>query len=369
VAEQDGRDLQLRIPFTTMVKVTLFLLLVFCTIRIVPLLAILYVAAMVAVVMAAGADWMEKHHVRRGIALTLIATIIFGAVLLFLLGVVPAMAEELNDLTKEMPAIAHRLEQRLPAAAPYLRSIAAQIASPPKPNDAKEWLSRGVIVGWYAVEALSAIFLTLVIAVYLCLEGKRALAWLFSFAPEDRRRKLVRTAEEVQPVMLAYMRGQLITSSLAAGVAFGTLMLLGVKGAIPLATLAFVGDFIPVLGFLASIVPAVLLALLKSPAAALIVVAAYVTYHFVENYFIVPRVYGKTLRLSTLAVMLSVTFGWMVAGSAGAVLILPFAAAYPSIERIWLRRHLAPDTISKHDAIASDDPNRAERVADDVLST
>ncbi|MGZ5494017.1 MAG: AI-2E family transporter, partial [Thermoanaerobaculia bacterium] len=153
------------------------------------------------------------------------------------------------------------------------------------------------------------------------------------------------------------------------GVAFGTLMLLGVKAAIPLAVLAFVGDFIPVLGFLASIVPAVLLALLKSPAAALIVVVAYVAYHLVENYFIVPRVYGKTLRLSTLVVVLSVTFGWMVAGSAGAVLILPLAAAYPSIERIWLRRHLAPDTIPKHDAIESDDPKRAERGADDVLGT
>lgn len=350
-----------------MLQVALFLLLVFVVIRILPLLALLYIAAMVAVVMAAATRWLEKNHVRRGVGLTIIAVLIFGAVLLFLFVVVPAMFSELRDLISDAPKISQRLERQVPTAAPYIRSITAQATSKPDPNNQKQWLSRGVIAGWYAVEAITAIFLTLVVAVYFVIEGKRALAWLFTFAAEETRRKLVQTSEEIEPVMLAYMRGQLITSSLAAAVALVTLFALDVPAVIPLAVLAFVGDFVPVLGFLAATVPAVGLALLKSPAAALIVVAAYAGYHLVENYIVVPRVYGKAMRLSPLAVFLGVSFGGMVAGPAGAVLILPIAAAYPPIERIWFRRALAPDTIAKHDAIEGEDIEHAERVAEDVM--
>jgi len=368
VDEPFGRDLQLRIPFTTMVKVALFLLLVLITMRIVPLLAIIYVAAMVAVVMAAAVGWLEKRRVGRGVALTLIAASVFALVLLFLFVVVPAMFGELRQLIHNAPQIAQRVERQVPAAAPYIKSITAQVTSAPQPGKTNEWLSRGVIAGWYAVEAITAIFLTLVIAVYFVIEGKIALAWLVSFASDEKRKKLVLTAEEVEPVMLAYMRGQLITSSLAASVALVTALTMRIPGAIPLAVLAFVGDFVPVVGFLAAIIPAVALALLVSPLAVVVVIAAYAAYHLVENYYVVPRIYGRAMRLSTLAVLLAVSFGGMVWGPAGAVLILPIIAAYSPIERIWLRRHLPEDTIRKHDAMAGDDEEQAERVADDLLN-
>jgi len=135
-----------------------------------------------------------------------------------------------------------------------------------------------------------------------------------------------------------------------------------------LAVLAAVGDIVPVLGFIAAIVPAVASAMLVSPLAVAVVIASYSGYHLIENYYILPRIYGKSMRLSTLTVLLTVSFGGMVYGPAGAVLILPIIAAYPPIERIWLRRHLAPDTIPKHDAIEGDDAERAERVADRVLN-
>lgn len=361
------RDLNLRIPFSTLLKVALFLLLVFLTIKIVPLLAIVYVAAMVAVVIGAAADWLARHHIRRGIALTLIAVFIFAAVLAFLFVVVPAMFTELRGLVRHAPEISAKLQREVPAAAPYIRSITSQATSPPQPGKPNEWVTRGALAGWYAVEAITAIFLTLVIAVYFAIEGKIALAWLFSFAAEETRKKLVLTVEEIEPVLLAYMRGQLITSSLAAAVALTVALVMHIPGAIPLAVLAFVGDFVPVLGFIAAIVPAIALALLVSPAAVIAVILAYALYHLIENYYVVPRVYGRAMRLSTLAVLLTVSVGGMAFGPAGAVLILPIAAAYPPIERIWLRRHLAPDTIPKHDAIEGDDPERAERVADRVL--
>jgi predicted PurR-regulated permease PerM len=354
------RDLVLRIPFTTLVKVALFLLLVFVVSRLLPLLAIIYVAGMVAVVMAAATEWLTKRGLAHALALTLVSVVVFGAVILFLVIIVPHMVAELRQLVTDMPRIAQRLDRELPAVAPYIRSVAAQIKTPSE-------LRTPVIAGWYAVEAITALFLMLVLAVFFVVEGKRALAWLFSFAPERQRRKLVQTVDEVEPVMLGYMRGQLIISSLAAMVVMITLSALHVPAALPVAVLTFVADFFPIIGFIATIVPAALLALVVSPIAAAVVVVVYGAYHLFEAYYLVPRVFGGAMRLSLLTVLLAFSAGALLAGPIGAILILPIAAAYPAIERIWLRLHLAPDTVPKHEAIEGKDEEQAERVAEEVM--
>src|SRR5712691_5061409 len=96
--EHMSRDVELRIPFTTLVKVTLFLLLVYLVIKLVPLLAIIYVATMLAVVMAAATSWLRDRGLPRAVALTLVGAVAFGAVLVVLFTIVPAMVGELRQL-------------------------------------------------------------------------------------------------------------------------------------------------------------------------------------------------------------------------------------------------------------------------------
>jgi len=86
-----------------------------------------------------------------------------------------------------------------------------------------------------------------------------------------------------------------------------------------------------------------------SSSTAFLVFVLYGAYHLFENYFIVPKVYGKKLELSTLVVLLAIMAGGLVAGIPGAIAILPFAAAYPAIERIFLTDKLEPDTVRKHE--------------------
>ena len=71
----------------------------------------------------------------------------------------------------------------------------------------------------------------------------------------------------------------------------------------------------------------------------------------VENYLIAPRAYGDRLKLSNVAVVLAFVVGAEVAGVIGALIALPVAAIYPSIEKIWLRETLPEDTVREHKAI------------------
>ncbi len=55
--------------------------------------------------------------------------------------------------------------------------------------------------------------------------------------------------------------------------------------------------------------------------------------------------------MSTLTVLLAIAIGGTLQGVIGAVLALPIAAAYPIVERIWLREHLPADTVPRHEEL------------------
>ena len=98
-------------------------------------------------------------------------------------------------------------------------------------------------------------------------------------------------------------------------------------------------------------VPATLLGLLVSPGRALLVLTAYLLYHALEAYVFIPGIWGREMQVSTLTVLLAIAIGGTLLGAIGAVLALPIAAAYPIVERIWLREHLASDTVERHEEL------------------
>jgi predicted PurR-regulated permease PerM len=84
---------------------------------------------------------------------------------------------------------------------------------------------------------------------------------------------------------------------------------------------------------------------------AIAVAVLYLAYHGIESYLIAPRVYGGKLCLSNLAVILAFAVGAEVGGALGAILAMPAAALYPTVERIWLKEYLAPDAITEHERL------------------
>lgn len=338
-------ETELRIPFTTLLKVAAFVLLAIVVVKLWTVILMLVVAVLIAVMLAPLVRWMQRRGVRRGIAIALVGLLEFGVLALLVGVIIPTTASELRDLSKNAPQIRKDLYGRVP----YLQQIFNEGGG--GKQQWREWLMRGMAAGKFALEGLTAVLFVLVVALYLLIEGERTIEWLLAFAPRHQRAKLRRTLDESGEVILAYVRGNFITSMFCAVWMLVVMLVLHVPAAVPLAVFAFFCDFVPVVGTIVMTVPAALLALTVSPTKALLVVAAVAFYHLLENYLIIPRVYGKSMRLSTLAVLLAVTVGGVLQGVMGAVLILPFVAAYPIVERIWLREQLPEDTTAIHEAI------------------
>jgi predicted PurR-regulated permease PerM len=287
--------------------------------------------------------WLTRHRVRRPLGISVVAVLLFGSLLLFFTFIVPAMSRQLTDLLEQLPQITKRIAAAFPPAAPLLQNV----QRPPK----NVLLSGSLTAGKFALEGLAAVIFVLVVAIYLLVEGRRAFEWLVSFAPANYRKRVRQTGHEMSDVVLAYVRGNVITAITCAVYVFVVLTAMNIPQALLLAVIAFVFDFVPVLGTIVMTGPAALLALMVSPLRALLVVAAYLFYHLVENYVIIPRVYGKEMRLSTLTVLVAIAIGGTLQGIIGVVLALPTAAAYRIVERIWLQEHLQPDTVARHEAI------------------
>jgi predicted PurR-regulated permease PerM len=279
--------------------------------------------------------------------------------------VIPTFAEQATVFVDRLHEFEHRTEVSTTGLAH--RAVTEVFAWPQSPQ-ARDVLRQSWTWGRAIVDGASGLGLLFILTLYLLLDGKRLYAWLLSYVPRRLRSRVADTVPEVSAVVRAYVRGQVITSVVCGLYAWGTLSFLRVPAAVPLAVLAAVLDVLPVLGFLCSVVPAALFALTVSPAAALGVLALYVAYHLFENYMLAPRVYGRQLRLSALTVLLSILVGGELGGVLGAVLILPIVAAYPIVERRWLRDYLAPETLQDHETLDRPEEEGTARAADRVIT-
>jgi hypothetical protein len=94
-----------------------------------------------------------------------------------------------------------------------------------------------------------------------------------------------------------------------------------------LAIFAAFADLLPYFGGYVAMLPAVLATLALGPVPAAIVTTAIIAYQEFESRVLVPRIYGRTLRLSPAVVMVALLAGAKLLGIVGALLALPIAAA------------------------------------------
>ncbi len=136
-----------------------------------------------------------------------------------------------------------------------------------------------------------------------------------------------RMARRAFATLASYVRGCALLG-MAEGIAIGAgLALIGVPLAVPLAMLAFVGAFLPLVGSLLSGTIAALVALVNGgPLEALLVVVLVVAVNQADAHILQPLVMGKALRLHPVAVILALTVGAAAAGLLGAFLAVPFTA-------------------------------------------
>ena len=116
-------------------------------------------------------------------------------------------------------------------------------------------------------------------------------------------------------------------------------MILGVKFAAILATVAALFALIPIVGAVLGAVPGILVALASSPQLALWVALMYIVVQVFESNVIAPRIQSRAVRLHPALVMIVLVCSSEVAGLWGMVVGVPLTAAVRDVflyfHRTW----------------------------------
>ncbi|MGZ6072220.1 MAG: AI-2E family transporter, partial [Myxococcaceae bacterium] len=301
--------------------------------RLVPVLVAIACALMLAGTLAPMVRWLEARKIRRGLALAAVFLGALAVLAVVVLVTAPSLWRAAMKFIGDLPRFRDELGTML-ASHPRTASLASSVR-----HFQVGQLARGVDLGAaLAVSAsmaevigygITALFLTL----YLLADRERMQGALYAVVPRRYHLRTARVLISLEAIVGGYIRGQVITSVLIAIFTFLLLTVLGVPDALALAAFAGLTDVIPFVGGILATAPAALAALSRGPGVTIAVLVLMVAYQEFESRLLIPRIYGRTLKLPSAAVLVALLVGGRLGGVFGALFALPTAAALVSLVR------------------------------------
>jgi predicted PurR-regulated permease PerM len=201
-------------------------------------------------------------------------------------------------------------------------------------------IARGIVSFIVGVVAIS--FLTF----FMLLEGPRLVARFRDFLPEQHRPRWERVSGDIYRTVGGYVTGNLVISLIAGLVSAVVLVALGSDYAVALAVVVAILDLVPLAGAtLAAVIVSTVSFLELGWVKGLIVVLFFVVYQQLENHILQPVIYGRTVQLSPLTVLVAVLIGAELVGILGALAAIPTAGIIQAVAReisFWRREAIVP---------------------------
>lgn len=324
-ARLPARTVRVEISPATVLTLVLVIASLWLLIRLAPIFLVLVVALLVVGTMSPAVRWLEARRTRRGLAIAFVFFLVSVAAVLVVTLTIPSLVEQAGAMLEGEPAFRAGLADRLSRVrvseplADWLRTVRYDGPGSTIGATAFDYSIRMFAVAAYG---LSAIFL----ALYMMIDRDRLRGGLFAVVPRSHHIRLSRVMLNLETIVGAYIRGQLTTSFLMGAFTFVLLTALGVKNAMVIALIAAVADVLPYVGVFLSVVPSVVAALARGPEVAIIVFVVMIAYAEFEGRVLIPRIYGRSLRLPSSVVLFALMVGGTLMGIVGGLLALPVAA-------------------------------------------
>ena len=308
----------------------------------------LLIALFLALALNPAVELLQRRGLGRGLAsgITFIVAlaVVAGLAALF----IPTLVDQVNSFANKVPDYVHDLTHGRGRLG-FLETkyhIVERIKSAVEKNGVGKLavgagaalaITKSVISA--VVATVTIVFLTF----FLLLEGPQWMERIYGVLATEQQPRWRRVGHDIYRTVGGYVTGNLLIS-LIAGVSSGVVVwLAGVPYAAALGLLVALLDLIPLAGATIAAIVVVLVAIAASGATAAIVVGVFfVVYQQVENHLIQPLVYGRTVQLSPLAVLVSVLVGAELAGVLGALAAIPVAGALQVILVEWRRSRAEP---------------------------
>jgi predicted PurR-regulated permease PerM len=172
---------------------------------------------------------------------------------------------------------------------------------------------------------------------FMILEGPAWVERGYSLLPPSSQPRWRSVGRDIYRTVGGYVTGNLLISLIAGVATTIVLLIVGVPYAVALGLIVAILDLIPLAGATIAAIIVGVVAFLHSIVAGIVVVVFFIVYQQIENHVLQPVVYGRTVQLSPLAVLISVLIGAELAGVLGALAAIPVAGSIQVVLRELLR--------------------------------
>jgi len=295
-----------------------------------------------AIFLALGLDplvtWLEKHKVKRPLAIIITLVGVLGVLAGLVFALIPVISEQVQNITQVItktiiPGIQdNSLITDINDALPWLEvnelieKAGAFIADPTNIGS----IGGGVLeVGINIATGIFGGIIIGILMIYFVSSLGSLKRGMYQLVPASKRAHFIDLAEQISDSVGRYVMGQ-ITLALINGVLSAiVLTAIGVKYSALLAFIAFLGSLIPLVGTLTASIVISLCVLLFNGADWHVVVVAiyYAVYMQVEAYVLSPRIMARAVKVPGVVVVIAALTGGTLLGILGALIAIPVAAA------------------------------------------
>ena len=341
---QPGKPLNPRSPFLIAMKAAAGVAVTYGLVELLTRARSVLILIGLAFFIGAGLDPVVAWFTRRGLPRWAAVTVVIFALLAlvggFVAAAIPPVTAQASTLINELPRYVHDLQNHSSTLGKLNDKYHIEQRVTSLLSTKGTALFGGVIgAGQIVISTLSSLVLVGVMSIYFLAGMPQVKLFIYRLVPHSRRPRVILIGDEIFTKVGGYVLGNVITSLIAGAGTFLWMLIFGIPYPALLGLLVFLLDLIPVIGSTIGGAIVTLVALTVSLPVAIATLVFYIAYRLAEDYLLVPRIIGRTVKVPALVGMVAIVIGGVVLGIIGALIAIPVAAAVQLIlEEITFRR-------------------------------
>ena len=278
---------------------------------------------------------VEKLHekgLHRGLAIIFIYIIFFGGIGIGLYKGIPAIIDQLKDLSENAPAFAEQYRSWIDTLQSHTRAWPDGLQV--RMNDGidtfeKKMDSLLTIIVNILMKFLNSALIMLIIpfiAFYMLKDFALIKRAVWYITPKKWRKKGTLFLKDVDESLGSYIRGQLLVCVIIGSISALLFWVFDLKYPLLLGLIVGATNVIPYFGPIIGAVPAVIIATTTSIKLVIITLVIVFGLQFLEGNILSPYIVGKSLHMHPLVIMVALTAGGEIGGILGLILAVPVLA-------------------------------------------
>jgi putative permease len=290
--------------------------------------------------------FLERRGIHRGLAVAILALAVMALIAVAVAFLIPPLLAQIDELIRQTPKAWNRVQVQVLAFGQRYPSIQQSIPEADKVLNtvgarAGDLLRLLFESSFRIVGGLFGSVFAVLLLVFVLVDPKPLVVRFLTLVPENYREPSRRTLLRLTQQMAAWARGVVINGTISAVTTGLLLWFIDVQPALVFGFIAFLGEFVPMIGPVLTSIPALFVALSLGFDKFGLALLAVLFVQQVETNVLVPFILGKSMELNPVSILFFTLAMSSLFGLTGAVLALPAAALFKIvIDEFYLRHHL-----------------------------